>query len=91
MTYRPGAHLLTPKERAARDARAKRNTALVLVLAFVITMLLAFGGGPALNFYECGQICEAQGAARNWTFTQGCFCADERGAYNPKDERKADK
>lgn len=53
-----------------------------------IVFILVIMAGPAVcSMNECDTICRASKAETRWTFTQGCYCADDEGLYNPKDER----
>lgn len=36
---------------------------------------------------DCSEICKATGDKADYTWTQGCYCRDEEGMYNPKDSR----
>lgn len=60
---------------------------ILILVAIAIMVLIPLVAQPACSYVECEDICEAQKASRLWTFTQGCYCVDEKGAYNPKDER----
>lgn len=75
------------EEAKARRRRIERRTNL----AIVVILLLTLAAAPvmwAVQYWECGHVCEAQASQRMWTFTQGCFCVGEDGAYNPKDQRE---
>lgn len=39
------------------------------------------------SYNDCSDICSTNKDEAHWTWTQGCFCKDDDGLYNPKDER----
>ena len=63
------------------------SNTIVAIILFIIAILGVLAT-PVIQYVECGTVCEAQKAERMWTFTQGCYCQDGSGAYNPKDERQ---
>lgn len=54
---------------------------LFMVLVFVAPM-------KWIDYENCTDVCEACGDEPFWRISLGCFCKDERGLYNPKDERR---
>jgi len=56
-------------------------------VAWIVLVVLILMLGPAWSCNECHSVCAGQKAKGNYTFTQGCFCEDEDGLYNPKDQR----
>lgn len=61
---------------------------LLIYIAGVAALLgsLAFGRWTCATS-ECEQVCTANGDAPVWTWTQGCYCSDGSGLYNPQDSR----
>jgi hypothetical protein len=59
--------------------------------ATIGTLIIVGGiilGMRACSYSECGEICRSNGDAPDWTWTQGCYCRDKDGVYNPKDSRE---
>lgn len=40
-----------------------------------------------IDWSNCEDVCEANGHECMWKISQGCFCKDDDGVYNPRDER----
>lgn len=61
------------------------------LVVHVTTLVLVCGifafGRWSCGTVECRDVCEANGHESTWTFTQGCFCQDDGGLYNPADSR----
>lgn len=61
-------------------------------VAYVVGMLALCGavlfGTRACSYSECNAVCATNGDRGAWTWTQGCFCRDAEGLYNPKDSRE---
>lgn len=56
----------------------------VLLILLLPMMLIAH---CSCSQAECASICVENGAESAWKFTQGCYCKDSEGVYNPKDSR----
>lgn len=57
------------------------------VLTIFLVVALVFGA-RACEIAECNSICTANKSGARWTWTQGCYCKDADGLYNPKDSRE---
>jgi hypothetical protein len=68
----------------------RENAGLLIFYAFVAVLLgaLIFGCWSCATS-ECDEVCSANGDRPRWTWTQGCFCRDADGLYNPADSRDA--
>lgn len=58
--------------------------AVFVYLALIGTLVV---GTRSCSSSECSEICRANGDRGDFTWTQGCYCRDEHGIYNPKDSR----
>lgn len=63
------------------------NTPTWIVAIFLLLVALIPIGRCTCSQSECASICTENGAKSAWTFTQGCYCKDSDGVYNPKDSR----
>lgn len=59
-----------------------------LMIGFALVLFAVLAPLAWCTLEECGDLCKRNGDERNWTFTQGCYCEDEQGVYNPKDSRE---
>lgn len=82
---------MTPRRRVvpwAMPTTFREYAPLVLFYAF---LALALGAIVLVRWScstsECASVCEANGDAPKWTWTQGCYCRDAEGLYNPADSR----
>ena len=57
----------------------------VLGLVFVI---LCASCVPIVSCNECATVCGENNHKPKWTVSQGCFCRDDKGLYNPRDSRQ---
>jgi hypothetical protein len=67
------------------DDEAKTFLWMVTILIGVIAVSFYTGINCSIN--ECASLCEDNGAEVRWTWTQGCYCKDADGVYNPRDSR----
>jgi len=69
--------------------RRKQRGDIEIWLAVGILLAIPLGIVGVYFFAEsqCASACAMNGDKHNYLVGQGCYCLDDRGAYNPNDER----
>ncbi len=67
----------------------KKVVPTILYILGCVALFMAFTvPGKVIDRSNCMDVCEANGDKPFWRISMGCFCKDERGLYNPRDERQ---
>ena len=77
-------------DRAEMSKESKKSfikTSVISTFVLVITFCVFTAPMKVIDWSNCEDACEANGDESMWMISQGCFCKDDDGLYNPRDER----